>query len=948
MSHCLKHIFHWCRTAAIITWLMMTVYPASATHLMGGELSYRYDGDGPDGKFYTVNLIIYRYCDNTNGTPAALDQSMLLGIYYNSASGLPDSLSWYLTENIPLTSTEFVIANPTSSNCTFQTTACVQKGVYNATIFLPDSISGYHLIVERCCRNGNIINLDNPGGAGMTFYAYVPTGIINSTPIIADVSAPYVCAGDTVTIVNNAYDPDGDSLVYSFVTPFNGYSSSIDPIPDPQFSNNPYQLPVPNVSYISGYSQSQILGAGGSTFINATSGLTKYYFPLQGFYVVAIEIREYRNGILISSTRRDLQFVSITCTPNATPQISAAGSGGIFNVVEGQQICFNVTFTDADGDSLFLTASGPLLDTAMVSPAGYIQDKKGLGTVSSQFCWSTVCGMSRPAPYQFTVTVTDNGCPQKSTSQVFSIYVDPVSSTLVPTVSITQDPPGILCQGSQVSFIASGTLAGTAPQYEWFVNGLPTGITDTVFTSAALVDGDIITASVISNAPCLFNNTGTSLPYVVNIDPQPAPVVDIISNPSTVLCPQQICLFTANVNNGGVNPGYQWHINGSPAGTNQPLFTAANPAGMMSVYVTVTPTTGCAPQNSDTITFNIQPYLSPEATVTATAIDSICPGQEVIFIAGSSQTGNPPVYSWTLNGNPIGVASDTLILGNINEGDLVNVSVTSSYPCLSPTFAYAQQLVYHIYPPLTANLTDGPIELCTGQPVSLQMTTDGGNPSTYVYNWSNNTTSDDSNSFVPAYSGYYYATADDNCYDALTDSVYISLLPVPVSEFSWTPELPSVFFPNVQFNDLSVDAVSWFWDFGDGTTIDEQHPAHRYTRFGELPVTLIVYNDEGCSDTISKLIEIEKIITGYFPNSFTPNGDGINDYFGPVGFLTGGHQMNIFNRWGQLVFISDGSNFWDGTGIDGNPAPFGVYSYTIIFRDEIPQKFRKGTVTLIR
>ncbi len=948
MNPGLKNISRYCRMVAITVLLCLAANHLQATHLMGGELTYSYDGDGPDGKFYTVNLIIYRYCDNTNGTPAPLDQSMLLGIYFNSLSGAPGSLDWYLTESIPLSSTEFVTASTANSNCSFQTTACIQKGVYNATIYLPDNISGYHLIVERCCRNGNIINLDNPGDAGMTFYAFVPPGIINSSPQIADVSAPYVCTGDTVTVVNNAYDPDGDSLVYSFVVPYNGYSSTLDPVPDPQFSNNPYQLPIPDVTYASGYSQAQILGAGGSTFINSSSGLTKYFFPQQGFYVVAIEIKEYRNGVLISSTRRDLQFVSIACTPNSTPQISAAGSGGVYSVVEGQQICFNVSFNDADGDSLFLTASGPLLDPAVVIPTGFIADKKGLGVVSSQFCWNTTCGMSRPAPYQFTVTVNDNGCPEKSTSQVFSIYVEPVSASLVPTVSIAQDPPGTICQGSQVSFIASGTLVGTAPQYEWFVNGQPTGVTDTVFTSATLMDGDIITASVISNAPCLFTNSGTSPPYVVNIDPQPAPVVDITSNPSTVLCPQQICLFTANVSNGGLNPGYQWHINGSPAGTNQPLFTAANPAGIMSVYITVTPTTGCAPQNSDTITFNIQPFLSPEATITATATDSICPGQEVIFIAGSSQTGNAPVYSWSLNGSPLGITSDTLVLGNLNENDVVNVSVTSTYPCLSPSFAYAQPLVYHIYPPLTADLTDGPIELCTGQRVGLQMITDGGDPSTYQYSWSNNTTFTDSNSFIPTYSGYYYATADDDCYDVLTDSIYISLLPVPVSDFIWSPELPSVFFPDVQFTDLSYDAVSWFWDFGDGTTIDEQHPAHRYTRFGELPVTLIVYNDEGCSDTTSKLIEIEKIITGYFPNSFTPNGDGVNDFFGPAGFLTGGHSMTVFNRWGQIVYSTSTSGWWDGNGSDGKPAPIGVYSFTASFQDEKPRKLKTGTLTLIR
>ena len=935
------------RTAMTLM-LFLAAAPSQATHLMGGELTYTYDGDGPDGKFYNVNLIIYRYCDNTNGTPAPLDQTMMLGIYFNSTSGAPGSLDWFMTETIALTYSEFVNASTANTNCAFQTTACIQKGVYNATVYLPDSISGYHLIVERCCRNGNIINLDNPGSAGMTFYAFVPPGIINSSPQIADVSAPYVCTGDTVTIVNNAYDPDGDSLVYSFVVPYNGYSSSIDPAPDPQFSNNPYQLPIPDITFATGYNQAQILGSGGSTFINASSGLTKYFFPLQGFYVVAIEIREYRNGMLIASTRRDLQFVSIACTPNTTPQITAAGSSGVYSVVEGQSICFNVTFTDADGDSLYLFAGGPLLDPSAVTPAGSIANAQGVGSVSSQFCWTTVCGMSRPAPYQFTVTVHDNGCPEKSSSQVFSIYVEPVSATLVPTVSITQDPPGMICQGSQVNFIASGSLVGTAPQYEWFVNGVSTGITDTVFTSSGLTNGDVITATVISNAPCLFSNTGTSPPFVVTINPQPAPVVTISSNPSTVLCPQQICLFTATVANAGAGPSYQWNINGSPSGTNQPLFTAANPAGTISVYVTVNPTTGCAPQNSNTITFNIQPWLSPSATIAASAADSICPGQEVQFIAGSSQTGNTPVYSWILNGTPLGISSDTLVMNDLSEGDVVNVSVTSSYPCLSPASAYAQPLPYHIYPPLAGDLTDGPIELCTGQPVQLLMNASGGKPSTWQFTWSSGTTAEKEYQFIPASSGYYYATVDDACYDPVSDSIYIELLPVPVSDFSWSPDNPSVFFPDVYFTDQSADAITWMWNFGDGQFSDEQNPAHTFIEFGKLPVRLITFNDVGCSDTLIKTIDIEKIITGYLPNSFTPNGDGINDVFGPAGFLTGGHRMTVFNRWGQVVYTTSSSGFWNGNGPDGLPAPTGIYTYLVSFEAEKPRQIRKGALTLIR
>lgn len=925
--------------------LLLTANRLSATHLMGGELTYVYDGPIPGGHLYTVQLIVYRYCDNSNGNPAALDAALPLGIYINGPSG---QLDWYATETLSLTFSTFVTATQGNANCNFQTTACIERGEYSLSIFLSDTLPGYHLMVERCCRNGNIINLDAPGSAGMTFYAFVQPAHQNSSPQISGLTAPYVCASDTVTVVNNAYDPDGDSLVYSFVVPYNGYSSAADPMPDPQFSNNPYLLPIPNVVYAAGFSPLLPFGAGGDAYIDSQSGLTRYFFPGQGFYVAAIEIREYRNGVLIGATRRDLQFVAIACTPNTTPSYTNTGSGGIYSVVEGQNICFNVNFTDADGDSLYLTAAGPLLDAAIVNPPGVIANASGLGTVSSQFCWTPPCGMSRAAPYQFTVTVKDNGCPEKTMSRVFSVYVTQVSPTQTPTVSIAPDPPGIICQGSQVSFVATGTMQGTAPQYFWYQNGVAVAGSDSVYSPLSLNDGDIITVTLVSNALCLFNDTAYSAPYVVNINPQPAPQVIVTSNPDSVLCPQQICFFNANVFNGGSNPAYQWYINGTQSGGNAPAFTAANPAGTMAVYVVVTPSTGCPPVHSDSIVFNIQPWLTPQISIAASATDSICPGQTVFFNASSNQTGNTPQYQWLLNGNVIGQNSDTLSLTAIPDGGLVTVSVTSSYPCLSPAFASATPLTYHHYTPLKADLTDGPIEICKGLPVTLNMQAEGGKFSSYIYQWSGGNSASSINNFVPPADGYYYATVDDACYDAVTDSVLIALLPLPEAGFSWYPQLPSVFLPEVTFADLSQDATQWYWSFGDGNYSMEKNPVHEYEIYETVEVMQVVTNDFGCTDTSIQSLRIEKIITHYLPNAFTPNGDGINDLFGPVGNLTGGHSMAIFNRWGQQVYVTDRSGFWNGNAEAGIPAPAGTYTYKVTFHDETGQDLLYGVFSLIR
>ena len=584
-----------------------------------------------------------------------------------------------------------------------------------------------------------------------------------------------------------------------------------------------------------------------------------------------------------------------------------------------------------------------------MNPPGIIPNAVGDSVVSSTFCWTPSCGTSRPAPYQFSVTASDNGCPPKSVSVIYSIYVTPGPASLSPSVSIAQNPPGIICQNSQITFNAVPILGGTAPTYSWQLNGVSVGNNSDTYTSSSLNDGDIVTVTMVSNATCLLNDTAVAPPFVVNINPQPAPQINITSNPSAVLCPQQICLFTANYTNGGASPSFQWNLNGGNVGTNSPLFTAANPSGLISVYVTITPSTGCSPQQSNIITFNIQPLLHPEIELAADALDSICPGEEVHFLVTSSLTGDPPVYNWTLNGVSLGVSDSILVLNSLVEGDEVNVSVTSSYPCLSPDITYAVPLVYHIYDSLKADLTNGPIELCSGQPVDLVMSASGGKNSAYNYAWSFNGSTMSTNTFVPLVSDYYFAAVDDNCYDPVRDSIYIEVLPVPESDFYWSPQNPSTFDLHVQFTDASVNALSWLWNLSDSTVSALQNPDHTYSSAGIFNVQLITTNDVGCTDTIIKKLEIENFVTYYIPNSFTPNGDGKNDVFGLSGFSTNGYNMKIFNRWGQLVFSSTGAyDTWNGKSGNGNSSPQGVYTYLITINSDKTHKPLTGTFTLIR
>jgi len=674
----------------LTAFLALLSFRVNATHLMGGSMTYEYQGMVGPNYSYKVTLKIYRYCDSSAGGTAPLDGSMYLGIYNQDPLNPNADKNWYTTIDLLLINQTFITPPSPGVDCSFSTTVCVEEGIFEADILLPPNAGGYHLMVERCCRNGNIANLSTPGSIGQTYYCFVPPApIINSSPQFSDIPVPFICSGDTVTIVNNAVDPDGDQLVYSFETPFSGYSSSVTAVPDPQFDNNPYAMPIPPVLYNPGYTMPSPFGAGGTAYIDTQTGLTKYYIPNQGFYVVAIEIKEYRNGVLIASVRRDIQLIAIACPVNAMPVISTASGGGQtnFTITEGQTLCFPITFTDPNGDSLFLTSSGTVFDISAVNPIASLANASGDGIVTSQFCWSTECGMTRAAPYQFVVSVIDNGCPPKVTNQIYSITVDPSPLPPAPAVSIMQTPPGAICMGTSVTFTAIPTFGGTNPSYQWQLNGVNVGANSNTYTNASLSNGDIITVSMVSNSVCINSFNAVSPPVVMVVNPFVAPLVSISALPAGPVCAGTNVTFTALPVNPGATPVYQWTVNGVNVGTNSPVFSSTTLMIGDQVEVSLLADPSCPPAESNVINMTVNPLLVPSVLLTSDAAGSICPGQLVTFRAYPTNGGGLPAYQWQINGVNVGTNSNTFSSSTLNNGDNVSVIMTSNENCTTPLTA---------------------------------------------------------------------------------------------------------------------------------------------------------------------------------------------------------------------------------------------------------------------
>jgi len=176
---------------------------------------------------------------------------------------------------------------------------------------------------------------------------------------------------------------------------------------------------------------------------------------------------------------------------------------------------------------------------------------------------------------------------------------------------------------------------------------------------------------------------------------------------------------------------------------------------------------------------------------------------------------------------------------------------------------------------------------------------------------------------------------------------------VPVADFSWEPEVPEA-GAAVQFTDLSTGATEWSWMFGDsaGTVSTEASPVFTFPAAQCYSVVLEASNGAGCTQGITKELCIPKGPSDSLlvPNVFSPNGDGVNDVFR----ITGGNlallEVQVFNRWGQLVALLERVNqVWDGRSPTGEVLSEGTYFYILRATGNDGQEHDlSGTVTLVR
>lgn len=347
------------------------------------------------------------------------------------------------------------------------------------------------------------------------------------------------------------------------------------------------------------------------------------------------------------------------------------------------------------------------------------------------------------------------------------------------------------------------------------------------------------------------------------------------------------------------------------------------------------------PNTSDTVEFTIHPGLINSLTANDL---TLCQDQSVTITAetsGGYPGNNGYSYQWSTGGLAFNTTTTTL-----SESQYISVTINDG---CGPSIM--DSIFIEVLQPIETVVTTSDT-LCLGEEgfASVAVTPVGGD---YTIQW-NNTISP---TLTAAAGTSWQLVVTDNITSCETtpETVIIPSYPNVNASFITTPNSPCIDFldaSNVNIIDLSQNATTGQWDFGNGSSspyAPGQSLNQNFSSPGTYTINLYVMNDAGCEDTSSYTFCVLPEIPIFVPDIFSPNGDGNNDVLFVRGNGIARMEFNIYNRWGEEVFVStDITRGWDGQ-LRGAPAQSGSYFYTLKIRlsNNTPLTFQ-GEVVLIR
>ncbi|MBI2968073.1 MAG: PKD domain-containing protein [Bacteroidetes bacterium] len=936
------------------------------THIVGGELFYQCLG----GNNYRITFKLYR-----DGCPTCyiFDHPSSFYIFYGNGN-LYKQITFDITDSINVPP---IINNP----CLVAPPDVIVWGIeIDTVVYLPPG-SDYNVVYQRCCRNNTIVNLLDPGGTGSTYMEHIPdpATLCNSSPYFNVFPPIAICVGDSLRFDHSATDPDGDSLVYDLCTPYLG-ADQFDPMPTP-----PMPPPYNFVSYISPYSSGYPIDASPPLAVDPVTGKLSGIPTTTGQYVVAVCVKEYRNGQLIGEHKRDFQFNIVECGSQvvaAMPNYVTECDDYTVNFQNQSQDATYYYWNFGDGTtSTSATPTHTYPDTGIY----YVTMMANPGWPCADTAYATVRVFPGLVP-DFGFYSECAGKPIQFTDSSTTLYGNIISWNWLfgdGFSSSLQDPAHTYLTGGTYSvkltvtntkyctkFITRNIVIYPLP-YNSFTATTPCKGDTTFFTNTTtLASGSVIfwswsfgseassneqhpwyifpdTGQYIVNLVS-FTNNGCSDTFQKIISVQPVPVS--AAGPDRVICsfdtirigdlPASGYTYSWYPQTGIMNPD-----------SSQPLLTLSNDSNIKLPYeyFVTTELNGCT--SKDSVLIEVYPDIraaiphQPGQCLYGNSFDFTAAG---VFGTGAT-------FNWNFgpNSNPsFSPFENPSSVQFITEGEHVVTLLITDNGCTSNDTDTVQ-----IYTVPVAGFTLSEKEGCN--PLTVYFTDESIAQSALSYLWDfGDGKADTSKNPVHIFSpeGIYNVTLTielEQCkgFQSMIASAPVTVRPLPVAGFTAEPKEISYFNPYINFTDKSSGALSCLLLFGDGTSSYECTATHEYTDTGNFIIMQIVENVFGCTDTAIDRIRILPEYTFFAPRAFTPNEDGINDIYFTKGIGIAKFELWIFDRWGDNIYYTDNMNTgWDGRVNNGKkPAQQDVYVWIVKITDVFEEKHRyMGRVTLVK
>ena len=615
------------------------------------------------------------------------------------------------------------------------------------------------------------------------------------------------------------------------------------------------------------------------------------------------------NGGSITITPSPAGAYTYAWSPNSSTASSATGlSAGTYDI----------TITnDASGcskdTSITLVSSGSAftLSAATVQPSCG-QPNGGSITITPSpagaytYAWSpnsstasSATGLSA-GTYDITITNDASGCSKDT------------SITLVPSDGITAVVVTVVSENCNLEngSVTIGTVTGGTAPYLYDFSGL--GYSGT--TSYQNLPSGNYSLTIQDASNCLFN-----APVIVVSEISGPTAIQVTTNNAT--CGNANGSVVLGAVTGGTAP-YQYNFNNSGY-SNTTNYSNLNTG---NYTVSVQDNAGCIYTAANAVITNT---ASPTG-IAQTINDASCGLQNGSVVLGSVTGGTAP-YQYNFNGQ--GYSSNTTFSG-LNGGSY-SLIVQDALGC---TYAAPAIVLSTSVGPTIINFNSVNAS-CDQNNGSIQIVsiTGGTAPYQYSFNGSAMTTTTSYPNLVP---GAYQLSVLDASGCTIQTQVQISGGSSPIADFAINPSAISIYDPYANLINLSSsDVVLNSWSIPNGepnsSNSEDLQISFLDSEPGTYPITLIVTNADGCTDTVVKTIEVFAEIIVFAPNSFTPDGDEYNNdwkiYVSNADLTS--FKLQIYNRWGELVFESfDSEVGWDGT-YNGVYVQDGTYSWTLTIKD---------------